>query len=51
MGDAARKIVPASVAANDAPAARHAAPELRPFVVAMAKLLLADLTRRPPVKE
>ena len=32
-------------------AANDVEPELRPFVVAMARLLVADLRRRPPAKE
>lgn len=47
---AARKLPLPARPANDAPGAA-VAPELRPFVVAMARLLVADLARRPRTGE
>jgi hypothetical protein len=54
-----RQPAPAAVPADAPPAnddgaseptarPRRTPPEMRPFIVAMARLLLADLARRPP---
>ena len=50
MGDAARQL-PATTPANDAPARRPVPPEARPFIVALARLLLANALRPPTPEE